>query len=38
VLVGKRFMVTFDGRRVEDIKDLQAFASATDFSKIASLK
>lgn len=38
VLVGKRFMVTFDGRRVDDIKDLQAFAAATDFSKIASLK
>ncbi len=38
VLVNKRFMVTVDGRRVDDIKDVQAFASAMDFGKIAALK
>jgi hypothetical protein len=38
VLVGKRYMVSFEGRRLDDIKDVQAFASATDFGKIAALK
>jgi hypothetical protein len=38
ILVGKRFMVTLDGRDLSDIKDLHAFASAIDFSAIAALK
>jgi hypothetical protein len=38
VLVGKRFMVTLEGRDIADIKDLQAFASAMDFGAIAALK
>ena len=38
ILVGKRFMVTLEGRDIADIKDLQAFASAMDFGAIAGLK
>ncbi len=38
VLVNKRFMVTVEGHRVDDVKDVQAFASAIDFGKIAALK
>lgn len=38
ILVGKRFMVTLDGRDVADIKEVQAFASAMDLNGIAGLK
>lgn len=38
ILVGKRFMVTLEGRDIADIKDLQAFAAAMDFGAIAALK
>jgi hypothetical protein len=38
ILVGKRFMVSLDGRELSDIKDLHAFASAIDLNAIAGLK
>jgi hypothetical protein len=38
ILVGKRYMVSLDGRDVADIKDLHQFASAIDLNAIASLK
>ena len=38
ILVGKRFMVSLDGRELADIKDLHAFASAIDLNAIAGLK
>ncbi len=38
ILVGKRFMVTIEGRDVGGIQDVNAFASAMDFGAIAALK
>jgi hypothetical protein len=38
VLVGKRFMVTIEGRDVDSIKTVQDFASNFNFGAIASLK
>lgn len=38
ILVGKRYMVSIDGRDVADIKELHQFASAMDFGAIANLK
>jgi hypothetical protein len=38
VLLGKRFMVTIEGRDIDDIKQLQEFASNFDFGAIAALK
>lgn len=38
VLVGKRFMVTIEGRDVDDIKTVQDFASKFDFNAIAAAK
>ena len=38
ILVGKRFMVSLDGRELGDIKDLHTFASAIDLGAIAALK
>lgn len=38
VLVGKRFMVTIEGRDIADISELQAFASNFDFGAIGALK
>lgn len=38
ILVGKRYMITIDGRDVSDIKDLHQFASAMDLNAIAALK
>ena len=38
ILVGKRFMVSLDGRELGDIKDLHSFASAMDLNAIAGLK
>jgi hypothetical protein len=38
VLVGKRFMVTLEGRHIDDIKQLQDFASNVDFGAIAAIK
>jgi hypothetical protein len=38
ILVGKRFMVTIDGRDLTDIKELHQFASAMDLNAIAALK
>ena len=38
ILVGKRFMVTIEGRQLSDIQDVNAFASAMDFGAIAALK
>lgn len=38
VLVGKRFMVTIEGRDIDDMKLLQDFASNFDFGAIAALK
>lgn len=38
ILVGKRFMITIDGRDVASIQDVHAFASAMDFAAIAALK
>lgn len=38
VLVGKRFMVTIEGREIDDMKLLQDFASNFDFGAIASMK
>ena len=38
ILVGKRYMVTIDGRDVADIKDLHQFAAAMDLGAIANLK
>jgi len=38
VLLGKRFMVTIEGREIDDIKQLQDFASNFDFNAIAALK
>ena len=38
ILVGKRYMITIDGRDVADIKEVHAFASAMDFNAIAALK
>ena len=38
VLVGKRFMVSLDGRRLDDTKALHEFASQMDFGKLAAMK
>ena len=38
ILVGKRYMVTIDGRDIADIKDLHQFASAMNLNAIAALK
>ena len=38
ILVGKRYMVTIDGRDVADIKELHQFASAMNLNAIAALK
>lgn len=38
VLVGKRFMVTIEGRDIDDMKLLQDFASSFDFGAIAAMK
>ncbi|HWI19222.1 MAG TPA: hypothetical protein VNT81_15820 [Vicinamibacterales bacterium] len=38
VLLGKRFMVTIEGREISDISELHAFASNFDFGAIAALK
>jgi hypothetical protein len=38
VLIGKRFMVTIEGRDIDDIKTVQEFASNFDFGAIAALK
>jgi hypothetical protein len=38
ILVGKRYMITIDGRDLADIKDLHQFAAAMDLSAIAALK
>ena len=38
VLVGKRFMVTLEGHDIDDMKQLQDFASNFNFGAIASLK
>ncbi|MBM3807849.1 MAG: hypothetical protein FJW22_06595 [Acidimicrobiia bacterium] len=38
VLLGKRFMVTIEGRDIGDIRPLQDFASNFDFAAIAGLK
>jgi hypothetical protein len=38
VLLGKRFMVTIEGRDIDDITQLQQFASNFDFGAIAALK
>ena len=38
VLVGKRFMVTIEGRDVDDMKTVQDFASKFDFNAIAAAK
>lgn len=38
ILVGKRFMVTVEGRHLSNIQDLNAFTSAMDFGAIAALK
>ncbi len=38
VIVGKRFMVTIEGRELADTKVLYEFASKMDFAKIAALK
>jgi hypothetical protein len=38
ILVGKRYMVSIDGREVADIKDLHQFASAMNLNAIAALK
>lgn len=38
ILVGKRYMVTIDGRDLADIKELHQFASAMDLNAIAALK
>lgn len=38
VIVGKRFMVTIEGRDLADTKVLHEFASKMDFAKIAALK
>ena len=38
VLLGKRFMVTIEGREIGDISELHAFASNFDFGAIAALK
>lgn len=38
VLVGKRFMVTLEGHDLDDIKQLQDFASKVNFGAIASTK
>ena len=38
ILVGKRYMITIDGRDLSDIKDLHQFASAMDLGAIAALK
>lgn len=38
VLLGKRFMVTLEGRDIDDIKVVQDFATNFDFGAIAALK
>jgi len=38
ILVGKRFMVTVEGRELANVQELHAFASAMDFGAIAALK
>jgi hypothetical protein len=38
ILVGKRYMISIDGRDLSDIKDLHQFASAMDMSAIAAMK
>lgn len=38
VLIGKRFMVTIEGREIDDMQQLQAFATNFDFSAIAAMK
>jgi len=38
VLVGKRFMVTLEGHDIDDMKQLQAFASNFNFGAIAGAK
>lgn len=38
ILVGKRFMVSIDGRDLSDIKELHQFASAMNLGTIAALK
>lgn len=38
VLVGKRFMVTIEGRDVEDVKAVQEFAANMNFAAIAAAK
>ena len=38
ILVGKRYMVTIEGRDVADIKELHQFASAMNLNAIAALK
>lgn len=38
VLIAKRFMVTIEGRDIDDMKLLQDFASNFDFNAIAALK
>lgn len=38
VLVGKRFMVTIEGHDIDDIKQLQDFASNINFTAIAAAK
>ncbi|MFM8532188.1 MAG: hypothetical protein ACKOEC_01110 [Acidimicrobiia bacterium] len=37
-MVGKRFMVTIEGRDIADMKLLQDFASNFDFNAIGALK
>jgi hypothetical protein len=38
VLVGKRFMVTLEGHDIDDMKQLQDFASNFNFGAIAAAK
>jgi len=38
VIVGKRFLVTADGRDVADVKTVEGFLSKIDLGKLASLK
>jgi len=38
ILVGKRFMISVEGRDLSSIQDVHAFASAMDFGAIAALK
>jgi hypothetical protein len=38
ILVGKRFMITVEGRDVDSIQDVHAFASAMDLGALSALK